>query len=301
MKRPWAVVCFLISLSACAFDRPYANPDDGDNNVVYQFIDADTMKPIQGAYVGVRWEDEKSGACAKGELARSDAKGWVRMKGPPDSQISGISRMVPGYENLYFDYAVPDNQHVTAKFVLDERTRAEYPAWAANLTRLGYKDDRSPGPTTTRWTKVYPIKGFVDLMGDFVMPQLHYVRYRSLPPTSALAIGGVDASCDDASKNIGLSPSQVREAVTRKGVLFAQMLCDEKWDTAKSYQPDNALDSTFDLVATEAEGGRLKAFAEFRALLPDYPYLNVPGHRTFTKNERLKFCAWVKPYVEKYQ
>lgn len=303
--RIFLLIAVILCGQACSFDRTkYADPDDGPDNVVYQFIDAETMKPIQGAYVNPIWmKPTPSGkvgspGCVRAALLRSDANGWVRMKGPKGGILGNINFMVPGYDHFKYQYETPDKQHVLNIIRVDRDDVKQYPAWAKNLENLGYYYD------SRRWSyvKIFPVDGFKDNLSDRKMPQIYFVRNRAFPGDTMLSIFGQVNQCGNGGgEDIGMDDKTANETNTRRGIIQANQLCDEKWDTAAGYQPYGALATALWLVADPMD--LVSASSELAEHVPSYPKVVTAAFagRVFTKTERLQFCAWIKPYVEKYQ
>jgi hypothetical protein len=301
--RIFLLIILMISLPACSYDHSrYADPDDGSENVVYQFIDAETMKPIQGAYVNAVWVKPTpagkvgSPGCVRAALLRSDANGWVRMKGPKGAVLDRNDFMVPEYEFFTYSYKFPDENYVTHNIRADSAKL--YPAWTKRLEQLGYVFGMTQHPYYVYYKK-FPIKGFVDNVGYIKYPQRYFIKYRSFPDDTNYNITNVANSCGSEGENIGLSDLERAETGTRRGLLRAQILCDQKWDTSTGGM-GNALSTSFWLIESPKNESIVRE--KFSALLPDYPkILSAQWGRPFTKSERLTYCAWIEPYVRHYQ
>ena len=303
--RVFLSIFVILCGQACSYDHTkYADKDDGPDNVVYQFIDAETMKPIQGAYVNPIWmKPTPSGklgspGCVRAALLRSDANGWVRMKGPKGGILGNINFMVQGYDNFSYQYQTPDKQHVLHILPIARNYMTQYPAWVKNLESLGYKNDSQHW----RFIKAFPIAGFKDNQSELKKPQIYFIKHRAFPSDSAVSTfmqvnrcgngGGVDIGLDDKTAN---------ETNTRRGIIEANLLCDEKWDTATGYQPYGALATALWLV--DDPMNLVSASSELTEHVPSYPKVVTAAFagRVFTKTERIQFCTWIKPYMDKYQ
>jgi hypothetical protein len=290
------------SLPACSYDHSkYADPDDGSENVVYQFIDAETMKPIQGAYVNAVWVKPTpagkvgSPGCVRAALLRSDANGWVRMKGPKGAVLDRDSFMVPEYEFFQYAYQAPDNNHVTHYVRGDPTMTKFFPAWVKNLEQLGYVYGQSVERNV--YIKSFPIAGFIDNVSDIKYPQRYFIKYRSFPFDTTYGLANISYSCGPEGENIGLSEAEVAETGTRRGLLQAEILCDEKWDTATA-MPEYSIAKALWMVLPQSRAA--EAWSQFKLAVPTYNG-TYEGGKAFTRNERLQFCSWIKPYIEKYQ
>ena len=302
--RLFLLIILSFALPACSYDHTrYGDPDDGPDNVVYQFIDAETMKPIQGAYVNPIWMKPTpagkvgSPGCIRAALLRSDANGWVRMKGPKGGILSNINYMVPGYDFFDYKYKNPDDQHVLNFLRAEKSEVTRYPAWAKSLEDLGYTYGYG-----SYWIyyKSFPITGFKDNQSAIKKPQTYFIKHRALPNDSVLSTFISVDRCGPEGENINLDTATLKEVNAQRGRISANVLCDEKWDTAAGPQPYGELEVALWLVDTPQNASLARE--KFTIELPDYPKILSPQWgRSFTKRERLVFCKWIRPFSEKYQ
>jgi hypothetical protein len=305
--RIFILILFAMALPACGYDNTrYADPEDGPNNVVYQFIDAETMKPIQGAYVNPIWmKPTPSGkigspGCVRAALLRSDADGWVRMKGPKGGILANINFMVPGYDSFNYKYALPDSNHVLHMIEAQKITVERYPAWAKNLEQLGYHYEAVSLAGSAGYYKSFSIGDFKDSQSDLEKPQIYFIKHRSFPSDPSLSIFGRINQCGDEGVNIGMDYEAIKETSMQRAIIYSNVLCDEKWDTATGVQPFGALTTAMWLI--EEPMNLAIASSKLATLLPNYPKVAMASSsRAFTAEERTKFCAWIQPYVEKYR
>jgi hypothetical protein len=300
------ILAFLtFAFPACSYENiKYADPDDGSENVVIQFIDVETMKPIQGAYVNAVWvtptpAGKRGGSsCVQAALLRSDANGWVRMKGPPGAVLDRRDFMVPEYELFMYEYEKPDAEHVTHISRAEKAEVERYPAWAKNLEKMGYHYDSQPNQPYWGYYKAFPIGGFHDNYGDIQYPQRYFIKWRSLPSAVGQGIQNVANSCGPVGTNIGLNDAQRAETGTRRGLMHVKVLCDKKWDTAKGGLLSSAIMQALWLVRPPEEG--IEAWKLFEQAVPSYKTA-FGGAATipFTPEQRIQFCGWIAPYAEK--
>jgi hypothetical protein len=292
----------LLLFSACGASGTRHNPNDPDGNLVeYQLIDADTMQAIQGAYVNAVWSFEgpagkvRSSQCAQGALLRSDANGWVRMDGPKSSYVSSVDFMVPGYEAFSFLYKVPDAQHVSHMIRGEKRDAVQYPAWEQNLFNLGYSYHSYDTMPQLGYYKTYPIAGFADPFAAPRVPKAYFVKWRSFPTNSSLSTFGTVQGCGDTT-DVGFKDNQTNLV---RAKIQMEVLCDEKWDSAVGLQGYGSLTTALWLVTDPMDTA---SWQQFAATVPSYPpVVGAEASRSFTKDERLKFCTWIQPFSEKLQ
>jgi hypothetical protein len=103
----FCIVLFLslILIQGCA-GKPEAKPLP---IAEWQFIDVETMLPIEGAFINFAWRGESTAQgmtiCKHGVLGRTDKNGWFRSvaKDPTWYADGTPAFFVPGYEYLGVD------------------------------------------------------------------------------------------------------------------------------------------------------------------------------------------------------
>ena len=297
--RIFLIVLFSL-VSGCSYSGMPRDPNDPDDNLVeYQFIDADTMKPIQGAYVNVVWVSPtppgkvNGSECLQAVLLRSDANGWVKMDGPKGSIREVPWIMVPDYELFQYAYGVPDKDHVRHVVRAENYQLDRYPAWTQTLKDAGYEYFADFKHPYLGFYKAYPINGFADNTTRKPTPQRYFFKGRSLPGEEELT--NVGNACGPGGVNIGLSEAQRAETNTRRGIQQLRQVCDERWDATKGGYPQGvSISQALWLVEAPMENNR--AWTKMLQIIPNYD-----AARIMTKDERVAFCAWMQPFKEKYQ
>lgn len=292
-----------LSLVSCAVG--YRNPADPDNNSVeYQFIDADTMKPIQGAYVNVVWVTPtppgkvNGSQCVQAALLRSDINGWVKMDGPKGSLLEVPWILVPDYEYLALTYRLEpkvESIHILSVFRADfER----YPAWGDSLKQLGYTLINQPKASNVEFQKNFDHVPKSNDPRSFTGSQQYYVTHRSYPGVAY--IYNVANSCGPEGNNIGLSDTERAETGTRRALHHLKLVCDKRWDTATGKFPQSAMHQALWLVETPMENA--KAWERIKEVIPTYQgTISDPASPNMTKAERMAFCTWMQPFADKYK
>jgi hypothetical protein len=302
--RIWILVSCLL-ISACSAGGMRRNPNDLDNNLVeYQFIDADTMKPIQGAYVNAVWvtptpPGKVSGSeCVQAALLRSDANGWVKLDGPKGTILDALNVLVPGYEVFPYLYAVPDAKHVS-HFVRAEKFDIDhYPEWAKTLIEQGYSYHSYETRPYLGYYKSYPIAGFVDNQASPIIRQKYFARWHSFPHEIYGNYPNVGNACGAGGVNIGLSQAERTDTDIQRALAAISLLCDKKWDSVVGEKalPAYLIATALWVVRSPAAGQQ--AWAEFKNAVPSYAGA-YEGGRALSREERLAFCAWIRAYAEK--
>jgi hypothetical protein len=287
----------FLSVASCA--TAHRNPSDPDNNrIEYQFIDADTMKPIQGAYVNVVWVSPvlpgkvNGSHCMQAALLRSDANGWVKMDGPKGSILEVPWIMVPDYEYFRYFYEEPDKEHILHVIRAGRPELDGYPAWVQKLTNIGYVYYADYEHAYPGFYKAFPIKRFVDNTSRHGAPQQYYFRDRSFPGGEYLT--NVGHACGPEGINIGLGEAERSEADIRRGLQQLKLICDERWDTNKGSYPSNSLPQALWLVEAPLENS--KAWNRLKDVIPNYQG-RIDYPIKMSKAERIAFCAWMQPFA----
>ena len=278
--RFFLIVLFSI-ISGCSYSGMLRYPNDSDDNLVeYQFIDADTMKPIQGAYVNAVWVSQDGSQCLQAALLRSDANGWVKMDGPKGAYQKIPRFMVPGYEAFSYLYKTPDAQHVSHMIRAEKREAIEYPAWEQNLLAIGYAFHTYDTRPSLGYYKKYSIAGFADPFAEPHVPKAYFVRWRSFPTNSSLSTFGRLESCGN-SNDVGFQGEKTN-AVRAK--IQADVLCNDKWDSAIGRQGYGSLTTALWLVSNPTSTA---SWGQFAKAVPTYPPINgAEASRAFTKFEQ---------------
>lgn len=294
--------CLLALVGACSAGfRPSSESRYGLDDVLFQFIDAETMKPIEGVYVNPVWViptppgKVRGARCVRAALLRSDTQGWVRMKRPAKAVIDNVNFMVPGYESFTYRFRVPDQHHVMHIIPAEPSDIVDYPAWAENLQALGYHYNEPSAASRAGFYKAFPVAGFVDNTSEQYPPQLYYIKRRSPPSSENLSVFTRVDECGKDGEDIGLGEAAA-EANKQRALIYLDDLCDTKWDTAKGRQRFGALFIALWLVGPPDDANLASKL--LAGQLPEYPEVVVPSAgRAFTQSERLRFCAWMKPYA----
>lgn len=293
----------LFSLVACSEGFARRNSADPDGNLIdYQFIDADTMKPISGAYANIVWVTPtppgkvNGSQCVRAALLRSDANGWVKMDGPKGSIIDLLNFMVPGYESLKLTYELEPMQTVHVLSV-SHAEYAQFPAWAKALQGLGYQVIDIKENSNVLFRKNYDHVPKSNDPWTFTGAQRYFVKLRSFPSEAASSFPNIGNACGPEGENFGLSESERLETNTKRGLEAKSELCDEKWDGATGRQPYGELTTALWLVTDPMD---TSSWRQFASVVPSYPpVIGAEASRAFSKDERLKFCTWIQPYTEK--
>lgn len=291
---PMVVLCF----AACSTTGIFDERDPGNNLIEYQFLNGDTMKPIAGVYVNAIWVTPtppgmaNGSQCVQAALLRSDASGWVRMDGPRGSILEVPRIFAPGHEPLSLSYELEPVEQSVHVLSVYRRVYDQYPAWGWALQEMGYQLIDRPENTNVQFRKNYD--SIPKNRGRWFPAgaQRYYVSVRSYPGETSVV--NVANMCGPEGRNIGLSDAARAETGTRRALHQLNLICDEKWDSALGDYPGHLLPQVLWLV--EEPKDSQAAWEKLRSVLPSYQ-----GDSPMTRNERIVFCEWMRPYAEKYQ
>jgi len=294
MRWLWCLL-FLPSLCACAAshgDRP------SDSDIAVQFVDAETMKPMEGVYLTAAWQTITPPGKVGSELVaigtfRSGADGWIRQRQPGLSPLHLSmyqEAFAPGYEYFHFEkYFASSTAKVGQIYHIiwaDDRDLDLYPAWADSLRALGYEFS----PRFRGWRKEFPNRQFLQ-DGQ----HRYLIKNRAAPGSGRYADGSTQIETINGVAIIGISETEREFAWRLNLVEQVKVLCDPRWDTARSESFPYLIRQILELTPGETHEARMSAF---KKIIPDYldGYDNSPR---FTKEQRLRFCAWIRPFAEK--
>jgi hypothetical protein len=303
--RAWLVMLVVsgLLLSCQAQEQPLPVAE-------WQFIDAETMQPIEGAWINFAWRGKPKSngvsSCPRGVLGRSGKDGWFRDIGrEPYWKVDPLpSYFVPGYEHFQYEYGVPDADHITAYIPYSETYLGTIPAFEDNLRKNGWV--HHPGiirdDFANKWTKVFPSKGFRDYVGHREVRQRYFMRYFSLPEFVGQSFSFMGKHCDDErADNIGLELKTIKFTDKLRAIHSTEYFCRDLWRGMKKNPSQQYMyiwmNRAFWLLPAER-----KPWDEMKILLPEHLnsssrefLINVP----LSDSEHSTFCNWIKPYLEK--
>lgn len=263
-----------------------------ERDYAQRFIDADTNKPVEGVYVNVIWiksfPGKRGSECMQSALLRSGPDGWVRQVAPAEGSLANATIFAPGYE--YMRYERQSFERRAEETVLNRltafRMHEMYPAWTKTIEAMGY-----------RYEKEHYVREFVlkhDPDERIQKQTIHLITRRSYPPDMASTTQGVLGGCEDPLRRVGLK-DESGEIRWQFQAEFIAMLCDERWDTAASAQPE--LLST--ILTFADKNAQATVFEKFSAEFPDRVKTQFEGQRPFSTAEREKFCSWIWQFKPK--
>ena len=265
--------------------------------VQWQFIDADTMQPIEGAFVNFFWRGNADSrglqTCKYAGLGRSGKDGWFRHTALDPSWREDVlpGFFVPGYEFLEFNYGYPDKDHVTAYIKQPRHMLGMYPAFEQRWKDLGYEyqtKDSFYSLTNQAWTKIMPSKGFHDRTKGYINnnPRRYLVKLRSEPIVADLSFRFVGKVCGDADAINEVNTETAKKADYFRAYHSTKYFCNAAWNSLApvSWDMSNWIRRAIWLLP---EGANESVFV---AALPNYYKEAAIQKRNFTALERASFC-----------
>ncbi len=322
----WLMILLLPSLGACSCDlrvggkcRDTQRASDPPLTAKWQLFDADTEKPIEGAWVNFLWygkaDSRGNMPCVRGVLGRTNADGIFEDTARDGSwRLAGQPPMLfkRDYERLIFRQDDADQNHVTAYVTVLHHEKAAYPAWFKRLEDLGYITVGAEIPNgTLQYEKVYSTRLIKSVMNqgplkDGGRKEL-WVTRRSLPINNSAP--GIGATCKSpGAENVGFD-NQVDEQLDHDRAMHAySYLCDPQWDSIPAdYTRTSSQMFVFQSLwlLNDAEHAHLRA----QEVIPDYfaprehrlapPKLPNSEDRALRPDERTKFCDWLAPFTQR--
>jgi hypothetical protein len=290
----------LFAIASCARPAPSALPI-----AQWQFIDAETMQPIEGAFVNFAWRGKATArglqTCKRGVLKRSDKNGWVR-----DTALDASwhvdatpSFFVPGYEFFPYRYGYPDENHVTHYIKQDANQEfGRYPAWEKSWVKMGYVYQGEKSAQYLEWhawTKVLPAVGFHDFQRDLENPRRYFMKLRTIPAQVGAAFSFVGKTCDDVDATNSVDIVAVREADYLRGYHSTKYFCDTAWNSL----PPGRWDMTEWIRRATWLLPAGSGFKPFELAMPEYfnPARSM-SNGNLSPEERRKFCDIVNQYLK---
>ncbi len=320
----WLLIIMLPSLGACHCEqgrdgkcRDAQSPSNSPLTAKWQLFDADTEKPIEGAWINFLWYGKADSTghmpCVRGVLGRTNADGKFQDTAKDGSwRLAGQPPMlfVPGYERLVFRQDDPEQNRVTAYVAVQHYERDAYPAWEQRLRDMGYVAVGAEVPNgTVRYEKAYSTKLIKSSMNraaveDGGRTEL-WVTRRSLPIHGSAP--GIGAKCTNPNaENIGFANGTDKQLDRERALHAFTYLCDPQWDSVPAdfvRTPSRTFvhQSLWLLDDPEhAEDLAREVIPDYYAQPKDQPYALPKSpdseDRALRPDERATFCKWLAPY-----
>lgn len=243
----------------------------------WQFIDADTMQPIEGAWVNILWRTttQEVSPCVGAELKRTGTDGWVRFTASdPTWRATTPVVFIPGYEPFQYQWERPDSQHVTSYVQHDPKYVGQLPEFDKRLQKLGYSLDG------LLWTRTHAKAGFT---APTDQSRKYFVKYRSLPERAAPFFPAIGRTCSSSgARNAGLDAATINAVNNQRQEAAARYICDSVWEPV--------------LPVKETTPGAKRSFDFIGTAVPDLAKIHFPNG--FDTTQRLKLCAALKKWDE---
>jgi hypothetical protein len=268
----------------------------------WQFIDAETMKPIEGAFVNFAWRGKPTErglqTCKRGILGRSDSSGWFRNTALDASWRADPipAFFVPGYEAYSYKYGYPDKDHITHYIREDANSEfGRYPAWEKRWADMGYVFQGESSAYYLdwhAWTKTVSSSGFHDFKKDPENPKLYFMKMRTIPGQVDAAFSFVGKTCSDDDATNQVDRTVVREADYLRGYHSTKYFCDPAWNSLRPGRWDMSpwLTRAFFVVP---DRNSATVNSAYQGILGDYH-----GDRNLTAEERKNFCVYIQRFLK---
>jgi hypothetical protein len=299
-------ILLLMSLLASCARAPDASESKPLAVAEWQFIDAETMQPIEGAFINFAWRGESTSrgmtTCKHGVLGRTDKNGWFRSvaKDPTWYADGTPAFFVPGYEYFKFRYGYPDAEHITATIAEDKTVYGNYPAFEERMHQNGYEfqgEISADRQFSHVWTKVMPAAGFHDRMRDQKNPRRYFVKYQTYPELVDQTFQFVGKVCSDEGATNEVDREMIQLSDHLRGYHATKYFCDPAWNSIAYARLEISIwirRATWILP----KGSGFKPLEE---LIPEYfKDASKSGmlSRNLTAAERAKMCEALNVYLK---
>ncbi len=294
-KAMLLAICALQTLSSC-----HSEPTSKTLAVAErQFIDVETMKPIEGGWVHFVWRGKPKSngvsSCRSAVLGRSDADGWFR-----DTALDPSWRLdempvyfVPGYQFLRFEHIEGDPDHVMLLVPETDQYYGKMPGFEQRLREQGFtyhfatiKDNYS-----YNWTKRISSKGF--MRGEY--SQRYFIRYHGFPWDVGQNFRLLGRVCDDpGARNVGLSQERIQYTDKLRSISSTRFFCDPIWKGSPLNEPSNEnWVNRMGWILTDPT----EFWQYFNAQQGSQDYNGSRLLMGFDEPKRQAVCAWIMPHV----
>jgi len=295
-KSVLLMICALLMLSSCR-SEPKSNTLAVAER---QFIDAETMKPIEGGWVHFVWRGKPKpngvSSCRSAVLGRTGPDGWFRDTAQdPSWTLDELPvYFVPGYQWLLFDFLEDDPDHVMLLVPETDQYYGKMPGFEQRLREQGFvyhfatiKDKYS-----YNWSKRISSKGF--LRGD--IPQRYFIRYHGFPWDVGQNFRLLGRVCDDpGARNVGLAQERIQYTDKLRSISSTRFFCDPIW---KGSEISNDEKQVFITTASWILSDRKEAWEHVSDQFGNWNFNHLEALSKFDERKKNEFCAWILPKVE---
>ncbi len=293
-KTLFLAICAVLLLSSCRSEPKTLAVAER------QFIDAETMKPIEGGWVHFIWYGKPKpngmSSCRSAVLGRSGPDGWFRDTAQdPSWKLDEMTVFfVPGYQRVVLDRIESDPDHLIMAVPETDQYYGKMPGFEQRLRDQGFvyhfaaiKDEYSH-----HWTKRISSKGFP--RGDF--PQRYFIRYHGFPWDVGQNFNFLGRVCDDpGSRNVGLAQERIQYTDKLRSISSTRFFCDPVW---KGSAISDGEKEVFITSASWILSDRKEAWEQVSDQFGKWNFNHLEALAKFDEQKKQAFCAWILPKVE---
>ncbi len=295
-KTSFLAIFALLTLSSC-----HSEPVSKTLAVAErQFIDAETMQPIEGGWVHFVWRGKPKpngvSSCRSAVLGRSGPDGWFRDTAQDLSwRLDEMPvYFVPGYQFLRFEHIEGDPDHVMLLVPETDQYYGKMPGFEQRLRAQGFtyhfatfKDNYS-----YNWTKRISSKGF--MRGEYA--QRYFIRYHGLPNDVGQNFRLLGRVCDDpGARNVGLSQERIQYTDKLRSISSTRFFCDPIWKGSEISSDEKQV---FITTASWILSDRKEAWEQVSDQFGQWNFNHLEALAKFDEQKKQAFCAWILPKVE---
>ncbi len=268
-----------------------------------QFIDIETMKPIEGGWVHFVWygKPKPSGAstCKSAVLGRSGADGWFRNTAQdPSWQLDEMTVFfVPGYQRAKLARIESEPDQLMLLVEETDQYYGKMPGFEQRLREQGfvYHPSSIKDRFSYHWTKRIYRKDFP--RGEY--PQRYFIRYHGFPWDVGQNFSFLGRICDDPGAiNIGLSRARTQYTDKLRSTSSTRFFCDSVWKGSPLNEPSNEywVNRMAWVLSDPTE-----FWQYFKSHQGAQKYNGSRLLKGFDEAKRQAVCAWIMPHVEKVE
>ena len=295
-KTLFLTICALLTLSSC-----HSEPSSKTLAVAErQFIDIETMKPIEGGWVHFIWYGKPKpngmSSCRSAVLGRSGPDGWFRDTAQdPSWRLDEMTVFfVPGYQRVMLDRIESDPDHLMILVPETDQYYGKMPGFEQRLRDQGfvYHPDKAKDKYSYNWTKRIVRKGFP--RGDF--PQRYFIRYHGFPGEVGQNFSFLGRICDDpGSRNVGLAQERIEYTDKLRSISSTRFFCDPIWKGSEISSDEKQV---FITRASWILSDRKEAWEHVSDQFGQWNFNHLEALPKFDEHKKNGFCAWILPKVE---
>lgn len=263
-----------------------------------QFIDAETLKPIEGGWVHFVWRGRPKpngmSTCKSAVLGRSGPDGWFRNTAQdPSWRLDEMPVFfVPGYQRAILERIESEPDHLMLTVWESDQYYGKMPGFEQRLREQGfiYHPSSIKDKFSYHWTKRIHRKNFP--RGEF--PQRYFIRYHGFPWGQDFSFLGKVCG-DPGAINIGLAQERIQYTDKLRSISSTRFFCDPVW---KGSEISSGEKEVFITRASWIFSDKAEIWRFVSDEFGKWNFNHLVALDKFDEQKKQEFCAWILPKVE---